>query len=113
MYPDAEVTEPSEEDTIFVNGRLCMTDDEVLHFMAASPQEVSYIAQETLFAAKVQGRRVKHAVRHLREGDPDRAFQDVRPPAEVQAFLAPSGADLLRWGPRHVVQDPRSPLEGS
>jgi len=112
MYPDAEVTEPSEDDTIFVNGRLCMTDDEVLHFMAASPQEVSYIAQETLFAAKVQGRRVKHVVRHLREGDPDRAFEDVRLPAEVQAFLARSGADLIRWSPRQIVQDARYLFEG-
>lgn len=112
MYPDAEVTEPSEDDTIFVNGRLCMTDDEVLHFMAASPQEVSYIAQETLFAAKVKGSRVKHVVRHLREGDAERAFEDVRLPAEVQAFLARSGADLIRWSPRQIVQDTRYLFEG-
>jgi len=107
LYPDAEVTEPGEDDTMFVNGRLCMTDDEVLHFMAASPQEVSYVVQETLFAAKVRGGRVKHVVRHLREGDPDRAFEDVRMPAEVQAFLARSGADLIRWSPRQIVQDAR------
>jgi len=112
LYPDAEVTEPSEDDTIFVNGRLCMTDDEVLHFMAASPQEVCYVAQETLFAAKVQGKRVKHVVRHLREGDPERAFEDVRLPAEVQGFLAGSAADLIRWSPRQIVQDARYLFEG-
>jgi UDP-N-acetylglucosamine diphosphorylase/glucosamine-1-phosphate N-acetyltransferase len=107
LYPDAEVTEPSQDDTLFVNGRLCMTDDEVLHFMAASPQEVSYVAQGTLFAAKVRGERVKHVVRHLREGDAERAFEDVRVPAEVQAFLASSGADLIRWSPRQILQDSR------
>ncbi len=107
MYPDADVAEPSAEDTMFVNGRLCMTDDEVLHFMAASPQEVSYVSQGVLFAAKVRGERVKHVVRHLREGDPDRAFEDVRLPAEVQAFLARSGADLIRWSPRQIIQDAR------
>jgi len=107
LFPDAEVTEPGEDDTMFVNGRLCMTDDEVLHFMAASPQEVSYVAQGVLFAAKVRGARVKHVVRHLREGDPDRAFEDVRVPAEVQAFLARSGADLVRWSPRQILQDSR------
>jgi UDP-N-acetylglucosamine diphosphorylase/glucosamine-1-phosphate N-acetyltransferase len=107
LYPDAEVTEPSQDDTLFVNGRLCMTDDEVLHFMAASPQEVSYVAQGTLFAAKVRGERVKHVVRHLREGDAERAFEDVRVPAEVQAFLARSGADLIRWSPRQILQDSR------
>jgi UDP-N-acetylglucosamine diphosphorylase/glucosamine-1-phosphate N-acetyltransferase len=107
LYPDAEVGEPAPEDTLFVNGRLCMTDDEVLHFMAASPQEVSYISQGILFAAKVRGERVKHVVRHLREGDADRAFEDVRLPAEVQAFLARSGADLIRWSPRQILQDAR------
>ena len=107
LYPHAEVTEPSQDDTLFVNGRLCMTDDEVLHFMAASPQEVSYVAQGILFAAKVRGERVKHVVRHLREGDADRAFEDVRLPAEVQAFLARSGADLIRWSPRQILQDSR------
>ena len=107
LYPDADVTEPSEEDTMFVNGRLCVTDDEVLHFMAASPQEVSYVAHETLFAAKVRGSRVRHVVRHLREGDPERAFEEVRMPAEVQAFLARSGADLIRWSPRQILQDAR------
>jgi UDP-N-acetylglucosamine diphosphorylase/glucosamine-1-phosphate N-acetyltransferase len=112
LYPDAEIGEPTEDDTIFVNGRLCMTDDEVLHFMAASPQEVSYIAQGTLFAAKVRGARVKHVVRHLREGDPDRAFEDVRLPAEVQAFLARGGADLIRWSPRQIIQDTRYLFEG-
>ncbi|HXL14548.1 MAG TPA: putative sugar nucleotidyl transferase, partial [Methylomirabilota bacterium] len=65
LFPDSDVSEPSEDDTMFVNGRLCMTDDEVLHFMAASPQEVSYVAQGILFAAKVRGSRVKHVVRHL------------------------------------------------
>jgi UDP-N-acetylglucosamine diphosphorylase/glucosamine-1-phosphate N-acetyltransferase len=112
LFPDAEVAEPSPEETMFVNGRLCMTDDEVLHFMAASPQEVSYVSQGTLFAAKVRGDRVKHVVRHLREGDPDRAFEDVRLPAEVQAFLARSGADLIRWSPRQIVQDSRYLFEG-
>ena len=112
LFPDADVAEPSAEDTIFVNGRLCMTDDEVLHFMAASPQEVSYISQGVLFAAKVRGERVKHVVRHLREGDPDRAFEDVRLPAEVQAFLARSGADLIRWSPRQILQDSRYLFEG-
>ncbi|HMI30566.1 MAG TPA: putative sugar nucleotidyl transferase [Candidatus Limnocylindrales bacterium] len=112
LFPDAEVAEPSTEETMFVNGRLCMTDDEVLHFMAASPQEVSYVSQGTLFAAKVRGERVKHVVRHLREGDPDRAFEDVRVPAEVQAFLARSGADLIRWSPRQIVQDSRYLFEG-
>ena len=107
LYPDADVAEPPPEDTMFVNGRLCMTDDEVLHFMAASPQEVSYVSQGVLFAAKVRGERVKHVVRHLREGDADRAFEDVRLPAEVQAFLARSGADLIRWSPRQIVQDAR------
>ncbi|HYQ95743.1 MAG TPA: putative sugar nucleotidyl transferase [Candidatus Eisenbacteria bacterium] len=112
LFPDADVAEPSAEDTIFVNGRLCMTDDEVLHFMAASPQEVSYVSQGILFAAKVRGERVKHVVRHLREGDPDRAFEDVRLPAEVQAFLARSAADLIRWSPRQILQDSRYLFEG-
>jgi len=112
LFPDSDVSEPSEDDTMFVNGRLCMTDDEVLHFMAASPQEVSYVAQGILFAAKVRGSRVKHVVRHLREGDADRAFEDVRLPAEVQAFLARSGADLIRWSPRQIVQDARYLFEG-
>jgi UDP-N-acetylglucosamine diphosphorylase/glucosamine-1-phosphate N-acetyltransferase len=107
LYPDAEIGEPNPQDTLFVNGRLCMTDDEVLHFMAASPQEVSYVSQGILFAAKVRGERVKHVVRHLREGDAERAFEDVRLPAEVQAFLARSGADLIRWSPRQIVQDAR------
>jgi len=107
LYPNASVGEPPAEETLFVNGRLCMTDDEVLHFMAASPQEVSYVSQGTLFAAKVQGARVKHVVRHLREGDADRAFEDVRFPAEVQAFLARTGADLIRWSPRQISQDAR------
>src|SRR5882672_6724032 len=112
LYPDAELSEPPAEETMFLNGRLCMTDDEVLHFLAASPQEVSYISQGILFAAKVRGERVKHVVRHLREGDPDRAFEDVRLPAEVQAFLARSGADLIRWSPRQIVQDARYLFEG-
>src|SRR5882672_11300566 len=112
LFPDSDVSEPSEDDTMFVNGRLCMTDDEVLHFMAASPQEVSYVSQGILFAAKVRGSRVKHVVRHLREGDADRAFEDVRLPAEVQAFLARSGADLIRWSPRQIIQDARYLFEG-
>jgi UDP-N-acetylglucosamine diphosphorylase/glucosamine-1-phosphate N-acetyltransferase len=84
-----------------------MTDDEVLHFMAAAPQEVSYVSDRVIFAAKVRGARVKHVVRHLREGDAERAFEDIRVPAEVQAFLARSGADLIRWSPRQILQDSR------
>ncbi|HEY3155872.1 MAG TPA: putative sugar nucleotidyl transferase [Candidatus Eisenbacteria bacterium] len=112
LYPDAQLSDLPAEETLFINGRLCMTDDEVLHFLAASPQEVSYISQGILFAAKVRGERVKHVVRHLREGDPDRAFEDVRFPAEVQAFLARSGADLIRWSPRQILQDSRYLFEG-
>src|SRR5207249_9407526 len=111
LYPDAELFELPAEETLFINGRLCMTDDEVLHFLAASPQEVSYVSQGILFAAKVRGERVKHVVRHLREGDADRAFEDVRLPAEVQAFLARSGADLIRWSPRQILQDSRYRFE--
>ena len=105
LYPTATVGEPPAEETLFVNGRLCMTDDEVLHFLAASPTEASYLAGGVLFAAKVRAERVKHAVRHLREGDPERAFEDLRFPAEVNAFLARSAADLIRWSPRQIVQD--------
>ncbi len=112
LYPEAHVGEPPAEETIFLNGRLCMTDDEVLHFLAASPQEASYVSRDTLFAAKVRGERVGHVVRQLREGDPDRAFEDVRFPAEVQAFLARSGADLIRWSPRQILQDARYLFQG-
>ncbi|MBI4364700.1 MAG: hypothetical protein HY568_04650 [Candidatus Latescibacteria bacterium] len=112
LYPSAHVGDPPPEETIFLNGRLCMTDDEVLHFLAASPQEATYMAQGTLFAAKVRGERVGHACRHLREGNPERAFEDVRFPAEVQGFLARSCADLIRWSPRQILQDSRYLFEG-
>lgn len=112
LYPAAHVGDPPAEDTIFLNGRLCMTDDEVLHFMAASPQEVSYMSQGVLFAAKVRGDRVPHVARYLRDGNPERAFEDVRFPAEVQGFLARSSADLIRWSPRQIVQDSRYLFEG-
>ena len=105
LYPTAHVGEPPEAETLFVNGRLCMTDDEVLHFLAASQQEASYMAGGTLFAAKVAAHRVAHAIRWLREGDPERAFEEIRMPAEVNAFLAASAADLIRWSPRQIVQD--------
>jgi UDP-N-acetylglucosamine diphosphorylase/glucosamine-1-phosphate N-acetyltransferase len=105
LYPTAQVGEPPAEETLFVNGRLCMTDDEVLHFLAASPSEASYMAGNTLFAAKVSAKRVAHAARHLRAGEPERAFEEIRMPAEVNAFLARSTADLIRWSPRQIVQD--------
>ncbi|MGE5176830.1 MAG: putative sugar nucleotidyl transferase [Hyphomicrobiales bacterium] len=104
-YPTAHVGEPPEAETLFVNARLCMTDDEVLHFLAASPSEASYAAGGVLFAAKVKPERVRHAARWLREGNPERAFEDLRFPAEVNAFLARSAADLIRWSPRQIVQD--------
>jgi UDP-N-acetylglucosamine diphosphorylase/glucosamine-1-phosphate N-acetyltransferase len=105
LYPTARVGDPPEAETLFVNGRLCMTDDEVLHFLAASQQEASYMAGGTLFAAKVAAKRTGHAVRWLREGNPERAFEEIRVPAEVNAFLARSAADLIRWSPRQVTQD--------
>jgi hypothetical protein len=105
LYPTAHVGAPPAEETLFVNARLCMTDDEILHFLAASPSEASYMADGTLFAAKVRADRVAHAARYLREGDPERAFEDLRFPAEVNAFLARSAADLIRWSPRQIVQD--------
>jgi UDP-N-acetylglucosamine diphosphorylase / glucose-1-phosphate thymidylyltransferase / UDP-N-acetylgalactosamine diphosphorylase / glucosamine-1-phosphate N-acetyltransferase / galactosamine-1-phosphate N-acetyltransferase len=105
LYPTAHVGTPPEEETLFVNGRLCMTDDEVLHFLAISPAEASYMAGGVLFAAKVRPGRVAHAARHLRAGEPERAFEDLRFPAEVNAFLARSVADLIRWSPRQIVQD--------
>ena len=111
LYPTARVEDPSEEETLFVNGRLCMTDDEVLHFLAAAPTEASYVAGGVLFAAKVKPGRVAHAIRHLRAGDPETAFQDVRFPAEVNAFVARSVADLIRWSPRQIVQDFRYAFE--
>ncbi len=111
LYPTAQVGEPPEEETLFVNGRLCMSDDEVLHFLAASPSEASYMAGGVLFAAKVRPPRVGHAARHLRAGEPERAFEDVRFPAEVNAFLARSAADLIRWSPRQVVQDFRNAFQ--
>jgi len=105
LYPTAAVGEPPEEETLFVNGRLCMTDDEVLHFLAASPLEASFMADGTLFAAKVSAGRVAHVARWLREGKPEKAFEELRYPAEVNAFLARSAADLIRWSPRQIVQD--------
>jgi UDP-N-acetylglucosamine diphosphorylase/glucosamine-1-phosphate N-acetyltransferase len=112
LYPAASVGEPPASETLFVNGRLCMTDDEVLHFLAASGQEASYMSDGVLFAAKVRAERVGHVTRHLRAGDPERAFEDLRFPAEVQAFLARSPADLMRWSPRQIVQDIRHAFEG-
>ncbi len=112
LYPAAHVGDPPAEETIFLNGRLCMTDDEVLHFLAASPQEVSYMAQGVLFAAKVRGDRMQHVTQYLRAGNPERAFEDVRFPAEVQGFLARSCADLIRWSPRQILQDARYLFEG-
>ncbi|HEX7077468.1 MAG TPA: putative sugar nucleotidyl transferase [Candidatus Eisenbacteria bacterium] len=105
LYPTAAVGDPPAAETLFVNARLCMTDDEVLHFLAASPGEASYMAGGVLFAAKVSAGRVAHAARWLREGSPDRAFEEIRFPAEVNAFLARSAADLIRWSPRQIVQD--------
>jgi UDP-N-acetylglucosamine diphosphorylase/glucosamine-1-phosphate N-acetyltransferase len=105
LYPTAQVGDPPPEETLFLNGRLCMTDDEVLHFLAASPNEASFLSEGTLFAAKVAGARVAHVAKHLREGDPETAFQDLRYPAEVNAFVARSAADLIRWSPRQIVQD--------
>jgi len=111
LYPTAQVGEPPEEETLFVNGRLCMTDDEVLHFLAASPTEASFMTNGVLFAAKVAAKRVAHAARHLRAGNPEQAFEDLRFPAEVNAFLARSAADLIRWSPRQIVQDFRSAFQ--
>ncbi len=105
LYPTATVGEPPAEETLFINGRLCMTDDEVLHFLAASPTEASFMVGGVLFAAKVRAERVAHAARYLRAGNPERAFEDLRFPAEVNAFLARSAADLIRWSPRQIVQD--------
>ena len=105
LYPTAHIGSPPSEETLFVNGRLCMTDDEVLHFLAASPSEASFMAGGVLFAAKVRAERVGHAVEHLRAGRPERAFEDLRFPAEVNAFLARSAGDLVRWSPRQIIQD--------
>jgi UDP-N-acetylglucosamine diphosphorylase/glucosamine-1-phosphate N-acetyltransferase len=105
IYPTARVGEPPAEETLFINGRLCMTDDEVLHFLAAAQQEASYMTGGVLFAAKVAGHRVAHAARWLREGKPERAFEEARFPAEVNGFLARSAADLIRWSPRQILQD--------
>ena len=105
LYPTAHVGEPPPEETLFVNGRLCMTDDEVLHFLAAAKQEASYMTGGVLFAAKVGGPRVAHVAKWLRRGDPEKAFEELRFPAEVNGFLARSAADLIRWSPRQIVQD--------
>ena len=61
------------------------------------------MANGVLFAAKVTAKRVAHAARHLRAGNPERAFEDLRFPAEVNAFLARSGG-----GPRPVESRGRS-----
>jgi UDP-N-acetylglucosamine diphosphorylase/glucosamine-1-phosphate N-acetyltransferase len=112
LYPAAHAGAPPAEETLFVNGRLCLTDDEVLHFLAATSGEASYMSGGVLFAAKVKGERVAHAVRSLREGSAERAFEDVRYPAEVNGFLARSAADLVRWSPRQIVQDMKMAIEG-
>jgi UDP-N-acetylglucosamine diphosphorylase/glucosamine-1-phosphate N-acetyltransferase len=112
LFPTANVGAPPEEETLFVNGRLCLTDDEVLHFLAAMESEASYMHEGTLFAAKVKGPRVAHVARWLSEGNPERAFEDLRYPAEVTAFLVRTPADLIRFGPRQVVQDMKYAIEG-
>ena len=105
LYPTATVGDPPEGETLFVNARLCMTDDEVLHFLAASPLEASFMAEGTIFAAKVSAARAAHAAARLRTESPESAFEDLRYPAEVNAFLARSAADLIRWSPRQIAQD--------
>lgn len=105
LYPTAHVGDPPPEETLFLNARLCMTDDEVLHFLAAAKQEASYMTGGVLFAAKVAGPRVAHVAKWLREGNPEKAFEELRFPAEVNGFLARSAADLVRWSPRQIVQD--------
>ncbi len=112
LYPAASVGPPASGETLFVNGRLCLTDDEVLHFLAATSGEASYMSAGELFAAKVAGERVAHAARWLQEGNAGRAFEDVRYPAEVTAFLARTPADLIRWNPRQIVQDMKMAIEG-
>lgn len=112
LYPTATVNAVPGEETLFVNGRLCLADDEALHFLAATKDEASYACEGTLFAAKVRGERVPHVVRHLTAGDPERAFQDLRYPAEVTAFLARTPGDLIRWNPRQIVQDMKQAIEG-
>jgi len=69
------------------------------------------MAGGTLFAAKVAATRVAHAARWLGQGDPERAFEEIRVPAEVNAFLARSAADLIRWSPRQIVQDFRNAFQ--
>lgn len=112
LFPTAHVGVPPAEETLFVNGRLCLTDDEVLHFLAAMESEASFMHEGTLFAAKVKGPRVAHVAERLSEGDPERAFEDLRYPAEVTAFLARRPADLIRWSPRQIVQDMKYAIEG-
>jgi UDP-N-acetylglucosamine diphosphorylase/glucosamine-1-phosphate N-acetyltransferase len=112
LFPTAHVGAPPDEETLFVNGRLCLTDDEVLHFLAAMESEASYMHGGALFAAKVKGPRVAHAARWLAEGNPERAFEDLRYPAEVTAFLVRAPADLIRFGPRQIVQDVKAAIEG-
>jgi UDP-N-acetylglucosamine diphosphorylase/glucosamine-1-phosphate N-acetyltransferase len=112
LFPTAGVGAPPAEETVFVNGRLCLTDDEVLHFLAAMESEASYMHDGTLFAAKVKGPRVAHVARWLVEGDPERAFEDLRYPAEVTAFLVRTPADLIRYSPRQIVQDMKAAIEG-
>ena len=59
----------------------------------------------TRFAAKVAAPRVRETARRLLAGEPERAFEEHRYPAEVNAFLARSAADLIRWSPRQILQD--------
>jgi len=112
LFPTAHVGAPPAEETLFVNGRLCLTDDEVLHFLAAMESEASYMHEGALFAAKVKGPRVSQVARFLSEGDPARAFEDLRYPAEVTAFLVRTAADLIRFGPRQIAQDVKYAIEG-
>jgi UDP-N-acetylglucosamine diphosphorylase/glucosamine-1-phosphate N-acetyltransferase len=112
LYPTARVNEAPEGETMFVNGRLCLADDEALHFLAAAQGEGAYAAEGLLVAARVRGERTAHAVRHLAAGDAERAFEDLRYPAEVTAFLARTSGDLVRWNPRQIVQDMKYAIEG-
>lgn len=112
LFPTARVGDLPAEETLFVNGRLCLTDDEVLHFLAAMESEASYMHEGTLFAAKVKGPRVAQVARRLAEGRADLAFGDLRYPAEVTAFLVRSSGDLIRFGPRQIVQDVKYAIQG-
>ena len=112
LYPTACVNEVPGGETLFVNGRLCLADDEALHFLAAMKEEASYMHEGVLFAARVGGEGVPRVARHLAAGDPERAFENLRYPAEVTAFLVRNPGDLVRWNPRQIVQDMKHAIEG-